>query len=202
MEVKTGLYIGVAFASGLLIGGLAGYAISKKNSDIHTQQAIDEMKDAHKKEIESLKKGVKNEEHVEEKREEDPAKKPPIMEMASVVNSSSDNNNERTKYSSTVVKEQIRNVLEKAKEKAEEEHKEKPQVVVNYDTYVQLTNQGYLEKTFCYDVLYENWRDWDSDNLYEPEELPFDTSVVEWDDDDICYICDKDNHSIYILEKV
>ena len=44
MEVKTGLYIGVAFASGLLIGGLAGYAISKKNSDIHTQQAIDEMK--------------------------------------------------------------------------------------------------------------------------------------------------------------
>ena len=201
MEAKTGIYIGVAFAGGLLLGGLAGYAITKKNSDIHTQQAIDEMKVEHKLELEKLKKEADVIEDTKTEEENYLNKKPPIMEMASIINRDSDSFGEHTKYASSINKEQIKNIIEESKEKTEDRNF-KEQVVISYDTYVQLTNQGYLEKNFNYDVEEEAWRDWDSDSLYDPEELPFDAGEVVWGENDICYICDKDNHSIYTLEKV
>ena len=198
METKTGLMIAGAFVIGVGAGAAVGYLMTKKSCEQHTQDAIDEMKAAHKKEIEDIRKETKDESKEEsEETEKDFVRKdkPPISEMASSFSSSIDNPGMRTKYDFVKLKESI-------KKETTEPEKKPEQSVIDYNAYIQLINEGYLEKQFNYDVEAEAWRDWDSNLEYDITDLPFDADQVVWDDNDQCYIAERSNQSVYILEKV
>lgn len=207
METKTGLMIAGAFVLGVGAGAAVGYLMTKKSCDTHTQEAIDEMKAAHKEEIDNLKKEAKNnanetgkEEDIQATEEENEVvkiDKPSITEMSSIVNSYNDNSFHNTKLDYARLKEVIR----KEKETEVEEKKTSNGMkVISYGEYMDLEDE-YHETTFIFDADTESWRDMEVGTDYETvDDLPFDPGIVKWEDD-TCYIVDKESHSIYILEK-
>lgn len=205
MEAKTGLLIAGAFVIGLGIGGGVGYLVTRKALEENMQEEIDEFKDAYKKRLEERRakneskktdEGGKKTEKEEEVVRND---KPSIMEMSSIVNGFSDNSSGRTNYHNNGANGSLKENLKKLKE---EKVVEKEQTIIDYNTFIQLSEQNYTEFDYNYDVDSETWRDWTSDVQYDSQDLPFDTDIIEWNDDDQCYICDKGNHSLYVLEKV
>lgn len=203
MDTKTGIVIAGSFILGAAISGVTTYFITKKECDKRTQVAIDEMKNAHKKELDDIK-GAKKEDVKEEKKEESKdvrIDKPDISEMSSIIHRTDNNDSGRTHYSVSAVKENIRNIVEQS-EPEEKKEKEKEQTVVDYNTYIQLSDSDYFEKNFTFDTDTESWKDWDSDAEYDPTDLPFDPDNIIWDDNEQCYIADRGNKSIYVLEKV
>lgn len=200
MDTKTGIAIVCSFIFGAAISGATTYILTKRECDKRTQVAIDEMKSAHKKELDNIKGA--NKEDVEEKKEEQKdvrIDKPDISEMSSIIHRTDNNDSGRTHYSVSAVKENIRNIVEQSES---EEKKEKEQSVVDYNTYIQLSDSDYFEKNFTFDTDTESWKDWDSDAEYDPTDLPFDPDNIIWDDNEQCYIADRGNKSIYVLEKV
>ena len=212
-NTKAVLCMAGVFIIGLGIGGGVSYVITKRMMEEDTQEAIDEMKAVYKQRLKE--KGAKENEPEktdktgeETEKEEDFVRndKPSIMEMSSIVNNASTPASERTKYYTTsahsdpeAVKEAIRKLKD---DKEKEKISESEQVVIDYDTYIQLTEQEYYEKNFTFETDTEEWRDWESDAQYDPSDLPFDTDIIQWNDDEQCYICDKGNHSVFVLEKV
>jgi hypothetical protein len=209
METKYGIAIAASFILGAGAGIGATYLITKKECDKRTQIAIDEMKEAHKKIIEELKqKGAMiNEIKEKQQKESEESKdvridKPSIAEMSSIIHSSDSDNSRRTNYSVSAVKESIRNIVEKEEKDPVDLPYKKEQAVIDCNTYTQLSDSGYFEKDFTYDTDTESWKEWGSDAEYDPTDLPFDPDDVIWDDNEQCYIADRGNKSIYILEKV
>lgn len=207
MEIKTGIIFVGAFALGAVSGAVTSYYITKQYCDQLTQQAIDEMKVAHKKELNDIKETKNEPEKTDETRKEAEDEdnyirkdKPSITEMSSIVNSNTNDNTKRTQYNFSSIKKAIQE-LDKKEAPVETESKSE-QTVIDYNTYVQLTNQEYFEKNFTFNVDDETWKDWDSDVQYDPTDLPFDPDIIQWNDDEQCYICDRSNHSLYVLEKV
>jgi hypothetical protein len=171
-----------------------------------TQQAIEEMKVAHKQELEDIKKELKNEsteageESVREAEDDGVVKidKPSITEMSSIVNNGASDNVQRTKYNLSDVKKAIREAEKKVK-------KEKKHLVAkDYDGYMDLDIDAaggkWNELEFQYDTDTEEWKDW-NDVEYDADNLPFDTDDVVWVDEQ-CYLVDDENHCSYILSKV
>lgn len=123
MDVKTGVIIFTSFMTGAAMGAATTYIITKKYCDQMTQQAIEEMKVAHKQELEDIKKELKNEsteageESVREAEDDGVVKidKPSITEMSSIVNNGASDNVQRTKYNLSDVKKAIREAEKKVK---------------------------------------------------------------------------------------
>lgn len=206
MDVKTGVIIFTSFMTGAAMGAATTYIITKKYCDQMTQQAIEEMKVAHKQELEDIKKELKNEsteageESVREAEDDGIVKidKPSITEMSSIVNNGASDNVQRTKYNLSDVKKAIREAEKKVK-------KEKKHLVAkDYDGYMDLdidvAGGKWNELEFQYDTDTEEWKDW-NDVEYDANNLPFDTDDVVWVDEQ-CYLVDDENHCSYILSKV
>lgn len=206
MDVKTGVIIFTSFMTGAAMGAATTYIITKKYCDQMTQQAIEEMKVAHKQELEDIKKEAKNEpteageESVREAEDDGVVKidKPSITEMSSIVNNGASDNVQRTKYNLSDVKKAIREAEKKVK-------KEKKHLVAkDYDGYMDLdidvAGSKWNELEFQYDTDTEEWKDW-NDVEYDADNLPFDTDDVVWVDEQ-CYLVDDENHCSYILSKV
>ena len=206
MDVKTGVIIFTSFMTGAAMGAATTYIITKKYCDQMTQQAIEEMKVAHKQELEDIKKELKNEsteageESVREAEDDGIVKidKPSITEMSSIVNNGASDNVQRTKYNLSDVKKAIREAEKKVK-------KEKKHLVAkDYDGYMDLdidiAGGKWNELEFQYDTDTEEWKDW-NDVEYDADNLPFDTDDVVWVDEQ-CYLVDDENHCSYILSKV
>lgn len=206
MDVKTGVIIFTSFMTGAAMGAATTYIITKKYCDQMTQQAIEEMKVAHKQELEDIKKELKNEsteageESVREAEDDGVVKidKPSITEMSSIVNNGASDNVQRTKYNLSDVKKAIREAEKKVK-------KEKKHLVAkDYDGYMDLDIDAaggkWNELEFQYDTDTEEWKDW-NDVEYDADNLPFDTDDVVWVDEQ-CYLVDDENHCSYILSKV
>lgn len=200
MDTKTGLMVTGAFVMGICTGAAAGYLITKKSCDMHTQEAIDEMKVEHKKEIDNLKKENANEEKKTESEDIVKIDKPSITEMSSLVNSYNNNSFEHSKFDYVKLKESIRKETQEKPEEKKEPNKEK-QIVIDYGKYMNI-DEGYFEKTFAFDTDTGMWSDMEVGSEYDSvDNLPFDTDIVEWADGQ-CYILDESDKSIYILEKV
>ena len=206
MDVKTGVIIFTSFMTGAAMGAATTYIITKKYCDQMTQQAIEEMKVAHKQELEDIKKEAKNEpteageESVREAEDDGIVKidKPSITEMSSIVNNGASDNVQRTKYNFSDVKKAIKEAEKKVK-------KEKKHLVAkDYDGYMDLDIDAaggkWNELEFQYDTDTEEWKDW-NDVEYDVDNLPFDTDDVVWIDEQ-CYLVDDENHCSYILSKV
>ena len=206
MDVKTGVIIFTSFMTGAAMGAATTYIITKKYCDQMTQQAIEEMKVAHKQELEDIKKELKNEsteageESVREAEDDGIVKidKPSITEMSSIVNNGASDNVQRTKYNLSDVKKAIREAEKKVK-------KEKKHLVAkDYDGYMDLdidiAGGKWNELEFQYDTDTEEWKDW-NDVEYDADNLPFDTDDGVWVDEQ-CYLVDDENHCSYILSKV
>ena len=206
MDVKTGVIIFTSFMTGAAMGAATTYIITKKYCDQMTQQAIEEMKVAHKQELEDIKKEAKNEptkageESVREAEDDGIVKidKPSITEMSSIVNNGASDNIQHTKYNFSDVKRAIKEAKKKVK-------KEKKHLVAkDYDGYMELdidvAGGKWNELEFQYDTDTEEWKDW-NDVEYDVDNLPFDTDDVVWIDEQ-CYLVDDENHCSYILSKV
>ena len=205
MGNKTFLYIALAFVGGLAAGATGGYLFTKKDCDIRTQQAINEMKVYYKKELENAKKEASEDESKEineageeaEEQKEDEESSQSFMESSSIVNSFRDSSDVRTNYSFSRIKEAVKkhaDSLEEQKKKAVKEQMN--QFVMNYDQYMEC---DYDEETFSYISDEDVWKDWNGVD-YDVDELPFSTDILIWTDDQ-CYIGDDENHSVYILER-
>lgn len=203
MTGQNYLYIGISFLVGAAIGGGVSYALTKKDCEMHTQQAIDEMKAAFKEEKARIEDELKkiNETRKEDKKKEDNEEevKQTISETSSIIDNMDDNSDKRTQYNFSSIKKAIKQIKE---EKESDDQPVIVQSVIDYNIYLQLSENEYSEKNFTYNAEDESWRDWDSDADYDPEDLPFDPDIVQWNDNEQCYICDKSNHSIFVLEKV
>ena len=203
MDVKTGVIIFTSFMTGAAMGAATTYIITKKYCDQMTQQAIEEMKVAHKQELEDIKKELKNEstkagkESVRETEDDGVVKidKPSITEMSSIVNNGASDNVQRTKYNLSDVKKAIREAEKKVKKER------KHLVAKDYDGYMDLdidvADGKWNELEFQYDTDTEEWKDW-NDVEYDADNLPFDTDDVVWVDEQ-CYLVDDENHCSYIL---
>ena len=141
MEAREGLLIAGAFVLGIGVGAAGGYLLTKKSCDVHTQEAIEEMKAAHKQELKDAKKEAKNEpteageESVREAEDDGVVKidKPSITEISSIINNGADSTAQRTKYNLSDVKKAIKKI-----EKENVKEKKKHMVAKDYSGYMDL----------------------------------------------------------------
>lgn len=200
MDIKTGIIFAGAFIGGAAAGAVTSYFFTKQYCDIHTQTAIEEMKAAHKKELNDIKETKDANKEESEKTEEDfvYSDKPSISEISSIINSNSDYPAKRTKYNTSQSTEDIKKKVEESVKKVA---KKKKMVCKTYSEYMELGDDIVAnEMEFKYDIEKEMWYDWNNVE-YDIPDLPFDPEDVVWDDDS-CYLFDEDGHYLYILEKV
>lgn len=192
---------GIGFLSGAAISAGITYIYTKRKCDEKTQLAIDEM-DAYYKERERKNVTSEKEQEKEEKGEDFVhVDKPSIEEMSSIINSDVDNDSRRTHYSMAANKKGYNELKERLRNEVED-NKSSILSVVTYDIYNELLADEYEEMEFTFNVDEEAWHDWHSEAEYDIQDLPFDPGIVQWNENEQCYICDKESKTVYVLEKV
>lgn len=197
----------IFLGAGLLIGAAAGsgitYFLTKRTCEERCQQAINDMKKYYEE------KEPKNEE-TEKEAEKDFVRndKPPITELSSIYTGNNDNSGNVANYhgiynnESTSKTEEIKKLIKEAKKDTLEEPKKKEVIQINYAAYNQLLEDDAYYKAYNYDEELDIWTDEDGEEI-EVTDLPFEPKNIAWtDEEDVIYLQDISNRSVYELEKI